>query len=209
LVKTSHSGEAERQAGHGRKEASVMQAAMNGEIGDLIARHSGHQGALIPLLQEVQERHGYVRARHMEEIARNLKMTAAQVYGVATFYSQFRLIPPGKTVVKVCRGTACHVRGSARVLQQLEDTLDCRSGSTSEDFRYSLEEIACFGACSLAPVVVVGEEVQGRLTPEKARKLIIQREMRQFMETKDQSVGEDQVEVGELPTPVAGSSERG
>jgi NADH-quinone oxidoreductase subunit E len=186
-----------------------MQAAINGEINDLIAHHSGHQGALIPLLQEVQGRYGYVRARHMEEIARDQKMSAAQVYGVATFYAQFRLIPPGKTVVKVCRGTACHVRGSARILQQLEETLDCRSGSTSEDFRYSLEEIACFGACSLAPVVVVGDEVQGRLTAEKAKRMIVQREMRQFMDAKEQTEEEEQAKVGDLPTPVAGIGERG
>jgi NADH-quinone oxidoreductase subunit E len=186
-----------------------MQAATNGEIGDLLARHTGEQGTLIPILQEVQERHGYVRARHMEEIARSLKMSAAQVYGVATFYAQFRLIPPGKTVIKVCRGTACHVRGSARILQEMETILNCRSGSTSEDFRYSLAEIACFGACSLAPVVVIGDEVHGRLTPEKSRRLVVQREARQLMEAGERAGGEERVGVGGQPASVAGADERG
>lgn len=142
------------------------------EIDGLLAAALGQAGALIPLLQQIQDRYGYLRACHMERVARFLKLTPAEVYGVATFYAQFRLIPPGRTTVKVCRGTACHVRGSARLLQELETVLNCRAGSTSEDFEYSLERIACFGACSLAPVVVIGSDVHGRLTPEKVKKLV-------------------------------------
>jgi len=141
-------------------------------IDDLLERASGQGGALIPLLQQIQERYGYLRAADMEKVARFLKLSPAEVYGVATFYAQFRLVPPGRTTVKVCRGTACHVRGSAKILQELETALGCKAGGTSEDLEYSLEKIACFGACSLAPVVVVGEDVHGRLTPDKAKKLV-------------------------------------
>ena len=150
----------------------MMQLTTQSEIRGLLDRHAGQQGALIPLLQEVQERYGFLRSDHMKDIASYLKLSPAQVYGVASFYAQFRFIPVGKTVVKVCRGTACHVRGSARLLQELETALDCRAGSTSENFEYSLEKIACFGACSLAPVIVIGDEVHGRLTTEKVRKLL-------------------------------------
>lgn len=149
-----------------------MPATTESEILDLLSRHTGEQGALIPLLQEVQAHYGFLRGCHMQEIARYLQISPAQVYGVASFYAQFRFIPVGRTVVRVCRGTACHVRGSARLLQELETLLDCRAGSTSEDFEYSLEKIACFGACSLAPVVVIGDEVHGRLTTEKVRRLL-------------------------------------
>lgn len=147
-----------------------MQAAAD-PIDDLLARYSGQPGALIPLLQQVQGRYGFLRGRHIQEIARFLKLSPSEVYGVLTFYAQFRLTPPGRTHVRVCQGTACHVRGGKRILQELETALNVRAGSTSEDFEYSLEKIACFGACSLAPVVVAGSEVYGRMTPQKVRKL--------------------------------------
>ena len=143
-------------------------------IDDLLGRFSGQDGALIPLLQQIQDRYGYLRPSHMEEVAHALRLSSGEVYGVASFYAQFRFVPPGKTTVKVCRGTACHVRGSERLLKDLETMLDCRAGGTSEDFRYSLEKIACFGACGLAPVVVIGTQVYGRLNPERLKKLIHQ-----------------------------------
>ncbi|MHB0871525.1 MAG: NADH-quinone oxidoreductase subunit NuoE [Chloroflexota bacterium] len=159
-------------------------------IDDLLARYTGQQGALIPLLQQVQGRYGYLKACHIEKIARFLKMSPSELFGVLTFYAQFRLTPPGRTHVRVCQGTACHVRGGKRILQELETALDVRAGSTSEDFEYSLERIACFGACSLAPVVVVGSEVHGRMTPQKVKKLFHQ------AETRAERI--EQLEAGEL-----------
>lgn len=153
------------------KDVIRMQEQVGG-IDDLLISFSGQRGALIPLLQQIQDRFGYLQASQIEKVAHFMKLSPAEVYGVATFYAQFRLVPPGRTTVKVCRGTACHVRGSSRLLQELETALNCRAGSTSEDREYSLEKIACFGACSLAPVVVIGKEVHGRLTPEKVKKLI-------------------------------------
>jgi NADH-quinone oxidoreductase subunit E len=148
-------------------------------IDDLLARYAGQpQGALIPLLQQVQERYGYVPDSSMEEIARFLKISASEVYGTLTFYAQFRLVPPGDTMVRVCQGTACHVRGAKKILEEVEKVLDVKAGGTTQDRQYSLERIACFGACSLAPVVVVGNDVYGRLTPAKVKKLLKSRESR-------------------------------
>lgn len=141
-------------------------------VGDLLARYKGQQGALIPLLQQVQERFGYLPGPAIEEIARFLKLSPSEVFGVLTFYAQFRLTPPGETTVKVCQGTACHVRGAKRILEEVETALDITAGGTTADRKYSLEKIACFGACSLAPVMVVGNTVYGRLTPQKAKKLV-------------------------------------
>lgn len=141
-------------------------------IDDLLAHYADPRGALIPLLQQVQERYGYLPSFSMEEIARYLKLSPSEVYGVLTFYAQFRLTPPGETTVRVCQGTACHVRGAKKILEEVEKALKIKAGGTTQDRKYSLERIACFGACSLAPVVVVGNDVYGRLTPAKVKKLL-------------------------------------
>ncbi len=141
-------------------------------IDDLLAHYAGQQGALIPLLQQVQERFGYLPGPAIEDIARFLKMSPSEVYGVVTFYAQFRLTPPGDTTVKVCQGTACHVRGAKKILEEVEKVLEIEAGGTTEDRKYSLERIACFGACSLAPVMVVGTDVFGRLTTQKVKKIL-------------------------------------
>ncbi len=141
-------------------------------IDDLLARYAGQQGALIPLLQQVQERFGYLPGPSLESIARFLKMSPSEVYGVVTFYAQFRLTPPGDTTVKVCQGTACHVRGAKKILEEVEKVLEIEAGGTTADRKYSLERIACFGACSLAPVMVVGNDVFGRLTTQKVKKIL-------------------------------------
>ena len=143
-----------------------------GPIDDLLASHPTREGALIPILQEVQERFGYLPERSMAEVARFLRISPGELYGVATFYAQFRFSPPGETTVRVCQGTACHVRGAKRILEEVETALGVKAGGTTADGKYSLERIACFGACSLAPVIVVGNAVYGRLSPTKVKKLI-------------------------------------
>ncbi len=175
--------------GFQRKWVMGVQAAAD-PIDDLLARYSGQPGALIPLLQQVQGRYGYLKACHIEEIARFLKLSPSEVFGILTFYAQFRLTPPGRTHVRVCQGTACHVRGGKRILQELETVLNVRAGSTSEDFEYSLEKIACFGACSLAPVVVAGGSVYGRMTPQKVKKL--------FGRAESRASTVERLEAGEL-----------
>lgn len=127
---------------------------------------------LIPLLQKVQTKFGYVPEWAIVKIARFLRMSANEVFGVLTFYAQFRLVPQGRHTIKVCQGTACHVRGGRRILDTVKEELAVEVEGTTADGEYSLERIACFGACSLAPVVVIDQDVYGRLTSDKIRKIL-------------------------------------
>jgi len=138
----------------------------------IFAGFSGEQGELIPLLQQIQAEFGYLPPEPMRQASRFLNVTESDVYGVATFYSQFRFQPPGKHHVKVCQGTACHVRGGNLVLEQVVRKLGVSPGETTDDRKFSLERVACFGSCALAPVVVIDDKVYGRLTPKKTEKLI-------------------------------------
>ncbi|WP_010479600.1 NADH-quinone oxidoreductase subunit NuoE [Thermococcus zilligii] len=139
---------------------------------DYIRSYPPEPGSLIPLLQRTQERFGYLPKEALEEIARYLGIPLSRVYGVATFYAQFRFEPLGKYVVKICHGTACHVNGSVNISQAIREELGIGEGQTSEDGLVTLERVACLGCCSLAPVIMVNEKVFGKLTPEKVRKLI-------------------------------------
>lgn len=131
------------------------------------------RGALIPLLQQVQEKFGYVSEKAILGISDRLDIPAAEVFGVLTFYAQFRLTPTGRHNVKLCRGTACHVRGSRRIIAEVENTLGlCAGHDATDDLFFTVEKIACFGACSLAPVMVLDGEIHGRMTPEKARRFL-------------------------------------
>jgi NADH-quinone oxidoreductase subunit E len=134
------------------------------QIRDIIAPLKGRQIVLIPALQAVQEKLGYVPREAMEEIGELAGVSANTVYGVATFYAQFRTTPVGKRRVAVCRGTACHVRGSERLLEAIERALCIDVGQTSQDGEYSLETVACIGACALAPTLRINEETHGKLT---------------------------------------------
>lgn len=127
---------------------------------------------LIPLLQDTQEALGYLSESALDRIAVHLGLSANDVFGVATFYAQFRFHPPGKHHIKVCQGTACHVRGGNLILESVVRQLGIAPGETSEDREFSLERVACFGSCALAPVVVIDDKVYGRLTPKKTEKLI-------------------------------------
>ncbi len=126
------------------------------------------EGSLIPLLQRAQDIYNYLPRSIMARIAQHLRLPWSKVYGVATFYAQFYFEPRGKHVVRVCRGTACHVRGGKRVLEAVKRELRIDDGETTEDMLFSLETVACLGACALAPVMVVGSTYYGRLTPERA-----------------------------------------
>lgn len=131
------------------------------------------KGDLIPLLQKAQEAEGYVSEEAIYAIAEKLRIPASEVFGVLSFYAQFRLRPMGKHNVKICRGTACHVRGSPRIVTAVESELKLESGEdTTPDALFTVEKIACFGACSLAPVMVVDGRTYGNLSPDKARRLI-------------------------------------
>jgi NADH-quinone oxidoreductase subunit E len=140
---------------------------MKSKLDPIFLRFKGLQDELIPVMEAVQEEFGYLPRETMTEISRFLRVPESNVYGVATFYALFRLTPRGKTMVSVCRGTACHVRGGGQILQEVEKRLGIKPGETSKDGEYSLETISCFGSCALAPVMVINKEVFGRMTPAK------------------------------------------
>jgi NADH:ubiquinone oxidoreductase subunit E len=138
------------------------------ELAEIIDRYRGQPDALITVLEEIQRRFGYLGERQLQYLARDLGFPLARIYGVVTFYNWFLLDPPGKYQVKVCRGTACHVNGSALILEHLKDELEIAVDETTPDGRFTLQTVACVGACSLAAVVVVGDDTHGRLRPEEA-----------------------------------------
>jgi NADH-quinone oxidoreductase subunit E len=142
---------------------------------EILAKYPrGDRGFLIPILQEVQESRGYVSPDVIDEIGAFTGVSPGEIFGVASFYAHFRFTKPGKHTIKVCRGTACHVRGSERILELVERELKVKAGQTTPDELFSLERIACFGCCALAPVVVVDKDVHGRMSSTKARRLLTQ-----------------------------------
>ena len=128
-------------------------------------RYDGAPGELIPLLQSAQDHFGYIPRRAISYISGVTGIPESEVYGVVTFYSQFRLQPMGKFVIKACAGTACHVSDSKLIIETIEDELGVEVGGTTEDGLFTLNTVACIGCCSLAPVVMINDETHGRLTP--------------------------------------------
>jgi NADH-quinone oxidoreductase subunit E len=127
---------------------------------------------LIPILQKVQEHHGYLSKESVTKISKHLNLPVSKIYGVATFYNQFRFKPKGKYHILVCRGTACHVKGSLDVLGTLINMLNIEPGQTSRDELFSLEVVACIGACGLAPLICINEEFHGNVNSDKIEALI-------------------------------------
>ncbi|MBP2645922.1 MAG: NADH-quinone oxidoreductase, subunit [Firmicutes bacterium] len=136
------------------------------ELDKVLAKYEGQKGALIPVLQEAQHIYGYLSQEVITRVGEKLAIPTSQIYGVATFYSQFHLKPRGRNIVRVCQGTACHVRGAKAILAALEDNLKISAGGTTPDLKFTLETVACIGACGLAPVLMVNDDTHGRLTPE-------------------------------------------
>ena len=146
---------------------------MTPDIQEILARHP-HAGrdSLIPILQEVQEAQGYLSHDALALIGRHLNLPAAKIFGVATFYNQFRFQPQGKFHIQLCRGTACHVKGSAALLDTVQRELKIEAGQTTRDGLFSLEVVACIGACGLAPVICLNGEFHAKLTPDAVREVI-------------------------------------
>jgi NADH-quinone oxidoreductase subunit E len=141
-------------------------------FGRMLWRHRGEAGMLIPLLQAAQDSYGHVPPVAIEQIAEATGVPISEVYGVITFYRQFRLTPLGRYVIKVCKGTACHVLGADMIAQTVEEELGIARGETSADGFFTFEEVACLGCCSLAPVVMIGGQTYGRLTPQRLRGIL-------------------------------------
>jgi NADH-quinone oxidoreductase subunit E len=134
--------------------------------------YAGEKGALIPLLQSAQGTYGYIPESAIDQISEIVDIPAADIYGVITFYSQFRLKPLGKYLVKICDGTACHVNGAERIAGGIEDELQVTGNDTTEDGLFTLQKVACLGCCSLSPVIMINGETFGRLTPKKVQQLL-------------------------------------
>ena len=147
---------------------------MQQEIEEVVRSFPPRRGSLIQLLQRMQERLGYLPPEAMEAISRHLRIPEATVYGVATFYNQFRFWPPGKHVIRVCMGTACQVRGARIILEHWERRLGISEGETTPDRRFSLERVACVGCCALAPVVVVDGRVEPHVSPTREEGILLQ-----------------------------------
>jgi NADH-quinone oxidoreductase E subunit len=137
-------------------------------------QYEGEEGNLIPALQKVQEKDGYISPQRIEEIHRQSGVPLAQIYGVATFYSQFRLHPVGRHIVRVCHGTACHVSGAKTITEDLEDALGVKTGETTPDRLFTLEMVSCLGCCSLAPVIMIDNSTYGNLKPGDIKKIVRQ-----------------------------------
>jgi NADH-quinone oxidoreductase subunit E len=141
-------------------------------IDPLIQKYKGKKGNMIPLLQGTQDVYGYLPRLAFEKIASETGLNLSEMFGVATFYSQFRLKPVGKYIIKVCHGTACHVQNAKEISEALEEALKIKDGETTEDRFYTMESVACLGCCSLAPVMMIGDQTYGKLTGNEATKIV-------------------------------------
>jgi NADH-quinone oxidoreductase subunit E len=161
-----------------RIHANGVKKCSNEEVVDLslidpiIAKYKGKKGNLIPLLQGVQNTYGFLPKEAFKKLASETGLKLSDMYGVATFYAQFRLKPVGKHIIKVCHGTACHVQNASAITESLEESLSIKNGETTPDKLFTLESVACLGCCSLAPVLMIGDETHGKLTGKNATKII-------------------------------------
>jgi NADH-quinone oxidoreductase subunit E len=151
---------------------TLTKADVQDKLKEVFSHYNGAREELIPLLQETQEKFRYLPAAAMQEISRFLHVPESTIYGVSTFYAQFKLTPLGKKVIRVCRGTACHVRGSGKVLSEMEKQLGIKAGETTDDMEYTLETVACIGACALAPTMTIDNETHGKMTAKKVAEVL-------------------------------------
>ncbi len=147
-------------------------AAKHEDFSYRLWKYDGEPGELIPLLQSAQEHFGYIPRRAINYIAGVTGIPESDIYGVITFYSQFRLQPMGRYVIRACAGTACHVSGARLIRETIEDELGIEVGDTTQDGLFTLNTVACIGCCSLAPVIMVNDDTHGRLDPTSVRKII-------------------------------------
>ncbi|MCX7748719.1 MAG: NADH-quinone oxidoreductase subunit NuoE [Clostridia bacterium] len=142
------------------------------KLQEVIAKYKDTKGALIPVLHEAQEIYGYLPMSVQKTISEGLNVPLSEVYGVVTFYTQFSLNPKGKYKIQVCMGTACYVKGAGQILDKFKEKLGINVGDCTEDGNFSLEACRCIGACGLAPVIMINDDVYGRLTPDEIEGII-------------------------------------
>ena len=153
-------------------------------VASKLESYEKQRGNLIPILQMVQETVAYLPAQAIKIVSEHLGIFETEVYGVATFYNQFRFHPPGKHPIKVCLGTACHVRGGDIILENFERKLGIHAGETTPDREFSVEKVACVGCCALAPVAIIDEDVHGHMAPSKVEGLLMRIEIEKGMEER-------------------------
>jgi NADH-quinone oxidoreductase subunit E len=146
------------------------------QLMELLDHYRDYEGALIPVLQGAQNIYGYLPAEVMEKISEELKIPFSEVFGVVTFYAQFHLKPRGRNIIRVCLGTACHVLGGSKIFDGLKDILGVENGGTTGDLRFTLESVACIGACGLAPCIMINDDTHGRLVTADLEKILEQYE---------------------------------
>lgn len=151
---------------------TLTKADVQDRLKEVFSHFKGEKHELITVLQETQDKFRYLPAAAIQDISQFLNVPEATIYGVATFYAQFKLTPLGKRVIRVCRGTACHVRGSAKVLAEMEKQLGIKAGETTPDMEYTLETVACIGACALAPTTTIDDETFGKMTTKKVAEVL-------------------------------------
>ncbi len=154
-----------------------MAKEMNGEMDkeslrQLLEKHESEPGALIPILQEIQESFGYLPEEALVFVSEEVGIPLGKIYGVVTFYSQLYLSPRGKNIIRVCHGTACHIGGAERISEAVSEELGVGEGATTEDGEFTVERVACLGCCSLAPCVMVNDETHARLSPRKIKRIV-------------------------------------
>jgi len=149
---------------------------MISRIDSIVRKHGIKRGVAIPILQDIQNEFGYVPRFSLQRISELTGIDASDLYSIVTFYSQFRLQPVGDTLIQVCHGTACHLAGAEEITDALYRAANIKEGNTSPDGKFTVEKVACLGCCSLAPVITINGETFGRLTPEKAEKLVKSKE---------------------------------
>lgn len=171
-------------------ELSAEEARSLDDLKGRLIQFKKERGALIPILQMCQDRLAYLPPKTIEMVADYLDVSPAEVYGVATFYNQFRFNPPGKNPIKVCLGTACHVKGADIILENFERKLEIKEGETTPDREFSIERVACVGCCALAPVALVGETVQGHMAPSKVEGLILRVEIEKGIKARAEQSNE-------------------
>ena len=140
---------------------------------DMIVEECGREeSSAIPILQAIQHDYGYISKQQMQEVCAKTEIKENRIYGIATFYSQFKLSPSGENLIRVCKGTACHVRGADKLLEVISDELKIGVGETTNDNKFTLETVACLGCCSLAPAVMINNKVYGKLTADKLKEIL-------------------------------------
>lgn len=152
--------------------ADINQDIDLSQVDSIVEPYLGKKEMVIPVMQKVQEHFGYLPRPAMEHVARRMRIPLSRLYGVTTFYAQFKMKPRGRYIIRVCKGTACHIQGSPKISERLEELLGIPGGETTDDLKFTLEEVACIGACALAPVIMVNDNPHGRLTPDKMKEIL-------------------------------------